>query len=81
MCLIDYLKIPKIAKNPSKILKSKNGYDIMLFYEKNKYYKLIVKPVARFTVSELSILIITAFSVFQGFVPVLKSFVGKIFRT
>ena len=53
----------------------------MLFYEKNKYYKLIVKPVARFTVSELSILIITAFSVFQGFVPVLKSFVGKIFPT
>lgn len=41
--LEDYLKIPKIAKNPSKILMSKNGYDIILFQENEKYYKLVVK--------------------------------------
>ena len=39
----DYLKLPQIAKNPSKILKSKNGYDVMLFQENEKYYKLVVK--------------------------------------
>lgn len=43
VCFEDYLQIPYIAKNPSKILKSKNGYDIMLFQNKEKYYKLIVK--------------------------------------
>lgn len=43
VCFEDYLQIPHIAKNPSKILKSKNGYDIMLFQDKEKYYKLIVK--------------------------------------
>ena len=39
----DYLKIPQIAEKPSKILKSKNGYDVMLFQENEKYYKLVVK--------------------------------------
>jgi len=39
----DYLKIPLISLNPSKILTSKNGYDIMLFKEDKKYYQLIVK--------------------------------------
>lgn len=43
VCYEDYLKIPEIAKNPSKILKSKNGYDVMLFQEKEKYYKLVIK--------------------------------------
>ena len=43
VCYEDYLKIPEIAKNPSKILKSKNGYDVMLFKEKEKYYKLVIK--------------------------------------
>lgn len=43
VCFEDYLKIPDIAKNPSKILESKNGYDVMLFKKDNKYYKLIVK--------------------------------------
>lgn len=41
--LEDYLKIPEITKRPSKILKSKNGYDVMLFQENEKYYKLVVK--------------------------------------
>ena len=41
--LEDYLQIPKIAENPSKILMSKNGYDIILFQENEKYYKLDVK--------------------------------------
>ena len=41
--LEDYLKIPQIAERPSKIIKSKNGYDVMLFQENEKYYKLIVK--------------------------------------
>jgi len=39
----DYKKIPEIAKNPSKIIKSKNGYDVMLFKEQEKYYKLVIK--------------------------------------
>ena len=41
--LEDYLKIPQIAERPSKIIKSKNGYDVMLFQENEKYDKLIVK--------------------------------------
>ena len=41
--LEDYLQIPKIAENPSKILMLKNGYDIILFQENEKYYKLVVK--------------------------------------
>jgi len=43
VCFEDYKKIPDIAKNPSKILKSKNGHDVMLFKEHEKYYKLVVK--------------------------------------
>jgi hypothetical protein len=43
VCFEDYLKIPEIAKFPTKILKSKNGYDVILFKEKEKYYKLIIK--------------------------------------
>ena len=39
----DYLKIPQISEKPSKILKSKNGYDVMLFQENEKYYKLVLK--------------------------------------
>lgn len=41
--LEDYLQIPKIAENPLKILMSKNGYEIILFQEHEKYYKLVVK--------------------------------------
>ena len=39
----DYLKIPNIINNPSKILKSKNGYDVILFKADEKYYKLVIK--------------------------------------
>ena len=39
----DYLKIPNIINNPSKILKSKNGYDVILFKTDEKYYKLVIK--------------------------------------
>ena len=42
----DYLKIPIIIKNPSKVLKSKNGYDVILFKADEKYYKLVVKTTA-----------------------------------
>lgn len=39
----DYEKIQLIAKFPSKIVKSKTNYDIMLFKSNAKYYKLVVK--------------------------------------
>ncbi|MBP3923688.1 hypothetical protein J6E39_00420 [bacterium] len=39
----DYLKIPLIAKNPTKIVKSKTNYDVMLFKCNEKYYKLVIK--------------------------------------
>ena len=39
----DYLKIPHIINNPSKIMKSKNGYDVILFKADEKYYKLVIK--------------------------------------
>ena len=39
----DYLKIPQIVNNPSKVLKSKNGYDVILFKADEKYYKLVIK--------------------------------------
>lgn len=39
----DYTKIPLIAKRPSKIVKSKTNYDIMLFKSDEKYYKLVIK--------------------------------------
>ena len=39
----DYLKISNIINNPSKILKSKNGYDVILFKADEKYYKLVIK--------------------------------------
>ena len=39
----DYKKIPKIIKNPSKFFKSKNGYDVILFKEDEKFYKLVIK--------------------------------------
>ena len=42
----DYLKIPNIVNNPSKILKSKNGYDVILFKADKKYYKLVIKTTA-----------------------------------
>jgi len=42
----DYLKIPNIINNPSKILKSKNGYDVILFKADEKYYKLVIKTTA-----------------------------------
>ena len=41
--ITDYLKIPNIVNNPSKILKSKNGYDVILFKADEKYYKLVIK--------------------------------------
>lgn len=44
--LNDYLKIPIITNKPSKVLKSKNGYDVILFKEDEKYYKLVVKTTA-----------------------------------
>ena len=39
----DYIKIPKIIKNPSKYYKIKSGYDVILFKEDEKYYKLVIK--------------------------------------
>ena len=39
----DYEKIPDIVKSPSKYYKSKSGYDIILFKEDDKFYKLIIK--------------------------------------
>ena len=39
----DYVKIPKIIKNPSKYYKIKSGYDVILFKEDEKYYKLVIK--------------------------------------
>ena len=42
----DYLKIPNIVSNPSKVLKSKNGYDVILFKADEKYYKLVIKTTA-----------------------------------
>ena len=39
----DYKKIPLISLKPNKIVKSKNGYDVMLFKADNKYYKLVIK--------------------------------------
>ena len=39
----DYKKIPEIIKNPSKYYKSKSGYDVILFKEDEKYYKLVIK--------------------------------------
>ena len=38
-----YLKIPNIINNPSKTLKSQNGYDVILFKADEKYYKLVIK--------------------------------------
>lgn len=42
----DYMKIPSIVKKPSKFHKSKNGYDVILFKEDEKYYKLVIKTTA-----------------------------------
>jgi len=42
----DYLKIPNIVSNLSKVLKSKNGYDVILFKADEKYYKLVIKTTA-----------------------------------
>lgn len=39
----DYLKIIFIAKNPSKYYKTKSGYDVVLFKEDEKCYKLVIK--------------------------------------
>ena len=39
----DYAKIPNIIKNPSKYYKSKTAFDIILFKEDEKYYKLVIK--------------------------------------
>ncbi len=39
----DYLKILSIIKNPSKYYKTKSGYDVVLFKESEKYYKLVIK--------------------------------------
>ena len=39
----DYVKIVKIIKSPSKYYKSKSGYDVILFKEDEKYYKLVIK--------------------------------------
>ena len=41
--LDDYKIIPLISSNPDKIVKSKNGYDVMLFKAGNKFYKLVIK--------------------------------------
>ena len=41
--LEDYKIIPLISSNPDKIVKSKNGYDVMLFKAGNKFYKLVIK--------------------------------------
>ncbi len=39
----DYAKIVKIIKSPSKYYRSKSGYDVILFKEDEKYYKLVIK--------------------------------------
>lgn len=39
----DYEKIQLVAKYPSKIVKSKTNYDIILFKSDEKYYKLVAK--------------------------------------
>lgn len=39
----DYLKIVSIIKNPSKYYKTKSGYDVILFKEDKKCYKLVIK--------------------------------------
>lgn len=39
----DYLKILSIVKNPSKYYKTKSGYDVILFKEDEKCYKLVIK--------------------------------------
>ncbi len=39
----DYKKIPLISSKPNKIVKSKNGYDVMLFKADNEFYKLVIK--------------------------------------
>lgn len=39
----DYLKILSIIKNPSKYYKTKSGYDVILFKEDEKCYKLVIK--------------------------------------
>ena len=39
----DYKIIPLISSKPDKIVKSKNGYDVMLFKAGNKFYKLVIK--------------------------------------
>ncbi len=39
----DYAKIQSIVKSPSKYFKSKSGYDVILFKECDKYYKLVIK--------------------------------------
>ena len=39
----DYFKIISIIKNPSKYYKTKSGYDVILFKEDEKCYKLVVK--------------------------------------
>ncbi len=40
---LDYLKILSIVKNPSKYYKTKSGYDVILFKEDEKCYKLVIK--------------------------------------
>lgn len=39
----DYLKILSIINNPSKYYKTKSGYDVILFKEDEKCYKLVIK--------------------------------------
>ena len=39
----DYLMIKLIAKKPSKIVKSKTNYDVLLLKDGKKYYKLVIK--------------------------------------
>lgn len=39
----DYLKILSVIKNPSKYYKTKSGYDVILFKEEDKCYKLVIK--------------------------------------
>jgi len=41
--LENYKIIPLISSNPDKIVKSKNGYDVILFKAGNKFYKLVIK--------------------------------------
>lgn len=39
----DYLKIFSIIKSPSKYYRTKSGYDVILFKEDEKCYKLVIK--------------------------------------